>query len=105
VINWAPEIVLLVSPLLKTTMTLTQDQYDSLLSNYVDFLIDGMDMDSLIAFASEQLEMNVRFNCLIDEELIEEISRFYDESEIAAMLENVGANPADFNVNADESVS
>ena len=86
-------------------MTLTQDQYDSLLSNYVESIIDGMDMDTLVTFATEQLEMNLRSNCSMDEELIEEISRFYDESDVAAMLESVGANPADFDVNVNESVS
>ena len=78
--------------------TLTQDQYDNLLANYVDSLVDGMDMDSLVQFAMEQIEENVRRMFSLDEELIEEISRFYDESDVAAMLEDVGANPADFDI-------
>jgi hypothetical protein len=79
-------------------MTLTQDQYDNLLANYVDSLVDGMDMDSLVQFAMEQIEENIRRMFSLDEELIEEISRFYDESDVAAMLEDVGANPADFDI-------
>lgn len=77
-------------------MTLTQDQYDSLLNTYVNSIIDGMDMDTLITFATEQLEMNLRANCSLDVELVEEISRFYDEDEVAEMLTEVGANLADF---------
>jgi hypothetical protein len=79
-------------------MPLTQDQYDQLLSNYCESIVDGMDMDTLVAFAIEQIEMNLRKNCSVDEELIEEICRFNDEADVAAMLEDVGANPADFDL-------
>ena len=79
-------------------MTLSQEQYDSLLSNYAEQIVEGMDMDSLIQFAMEQIEENLRANCSMDEELVEEISRFYDEEYVAGMLEDVGANPADFNI-------
>ena len=82
-------------------MTLTQEQYDQLLSNYAESLVDGMDMDSLIQFAIEQIEMNVRQNCSMDEELVEEIGRIYDEEYVADMLQSVGANPADFDINVE----
>ena len=75
---------------------LTQDQYDQLLANYAESLVDGMDMDSLVQFAIEQIEENVRRMFSLDEELIEEISRFYDDEQVASMLESVGANPSDF---------
>jgi hypothetical protein len=79
-------------------MTLTQDQYDQLLANYSSSIVEGMDMDTLITFAVEQIEENLRRNCSLDEELIEEIGRFYDESDVAAMIEDVGGNSADFGV-------
>ncbi len=88
----------------KTKMTLTQVQYDQLLSNYAEQIVEGMDMDDLVQFAMEQLEQNLRANCSSDDELIEEIGRFYDEEYVAGMLEDVGANPAEFDVNV-ESVS
>jgi hypothetical protein len=75
---------------------LSQAQYDSLLSNYIEQIVDGMDMDSLIQFASDMLESNLRESCSLDVELVEEISQFYDEEYVASMLEDVGANPADF---------
>ncbi len=82
-------------------MTLTQVQYDQLLSNYAEQIVEGMDMDDLVQFAMEQLEQNLRANCSSDDELIEEIGRFYDEEYVAGMLEDVGANPADFDVNVE----
>jgi hypothetical protein len=77
---------------------LSQEQYDQLLSNYASGIVEGMDIDSLVEFAVEQIELNLRKSCSLDEELIEEIGRFYDESDVASMIEDVGANPADFDV-------
>lgn len=70
-------------------MELTQDQYDSLLANYVEQLVDGMDLDSLVQFVSEQIEMNLRESCSTPDELIEEISQFYDEEYVNEMIESV----------------
>ncbi len=68
---------------------LTQNQYDQLLANYIERTVDGMDMDSLIQFASDMLEQNLRISCSTPDELIEEISRFYDEEDVNDMVENV----------------
>ena len=70
-------------------MELTQDQYDKLLANYIEQLVDGMDLDSLVQFASEQLELNLRENRSTPDELIEEISLFYDEDYVNDMVESV----------------
>ena len=82
-------------------MSLTQEQYDKLLAAYIEQIVDGMDLDSLIQFASEQLELNLRQNCSLDVELVEEIGRFTDEEYVAEMLQDVGANPADFDINVE----
>lgn len=79
-------------------MTLTQEQYDQLLSNYAKSIIDGMDMDSLLQFAIEQIEENCRRMFPQDSELITEMSRFYEEEDVALMIEEVGGNPEDFNI-------
>jgi hypothetical protein len=34
---------------------MTSDQLNQLKENYVNFIIDGMDIDSLVQYASEQL--------------------------------------------------
>lgn len=82
-------------------MSLTQEQYDSLLADYIEQVVDGMDMDTLVQFASDMLEQNLRENCSLDVELVEEIGRFTDEEYVVEMLENVGANPADFDINVE----
>ena len=43
-----------------TKMDLTQEQYDSLLANYIEQIVDGMDLDSLVQFASDMIEQNLR---------------------------------------------
>jgi predicted RNA-binding protein Jag len=68
---------------------LTQAQYDQLLANYIEQIVDGMDLDSLIQFASEQMEINLRESCSTPDELIEEISLFYDEDYVNDMVESV----------------
>lgn len=70
-------------------MTLTQAQYDQLLANYIEQLVDGMDMDSLIQFASEQIELNLRANCPTPDELMEYIEMIYDEEYVQDMVESV----------------
>ena len=70
-------------------MELTQDQYDKLLALYIEMIVDGMDLDSLVQFVSEQIEMNLRESCSSPDELIEEISQFYDEDYVNEMLESV----------------
>ena len=70
-------------------MTLTQDQYDQLLADNIEQIVDGMDLDSLVQFVSETLEENLRVNCSLPEELIEEISQFYDEEFVNEMIESV----------------
>ena len=46
-------------------MTLTQEQYDQLLSNYAESLVDGMDMDSLVQFAIEQIAIDLLGKLLV----------------------------------------
>jgi hypothetical protein len=70
-------------------MELTQQQYDSLLANYIEQIVDGMDMDSLIQFASDMIEQNLRETCSTPDELIEEISQFYDEEYVNEMVQSV----------------
>ncbi len=70
-------------------MELNQNQYDQLLAAYVEQLVDGMDLDSLVQFASDIIEQNLRESCSTPDELIEEISQFYDEEYVQDMVESV----------------
>ncbi len=73
-------------------MDLTQDQYDKLLASYIEQIVDGMDLKDLIQFASDMIEQNLRENCSTPDELIEEISQFYDENVVNEMIESVVSN-------------
>jgi hypothetical protein len=78
-----------LTPTIVSKMDLTQDQYDKLLANYIEQIVDGMDLDSLIQFASDMLEQNLRESCSTPDELIEEISQFYDEDDVNGMIQSV----------------
>ena len=73
-------------------MELTQTQYDQLLANYIEQIVDGMDMNDLIQFVSDHIEQNLRASCSTPDELVEEISQFYDEEIVNQMLEDVTNN-------------
>jgi len=75
-----------------TKMELTQTQYDQLLANYIEQIVDGMDMNDLIQFVSDHIEQNLRESCSTPDELVEEINQFYDEEIVNQMLENVTNN-------------
>ena len=70
-------------------MELTQEQYDKLLAAYIEQIVDGMDLDSLVQFASDTIESNLRETCSAPDELIEEISQFYDEEFVNDLVESV----------------
>jgi len=84
------------------TMTLTREQFNQLAGTYAEHVVEGMDIDSLVEFAYETIVEN----CVDagDETLLERLSSYYEEDEVASMLEDVGANPADFDIptNGDE---
>jgi len=70
-------------------MELTQDQYDKLLALYIEQVVDGMDIDSLVQFASEMLEEKLRESCSLPEELLDEIQAVYDREFAEELLETV----------------
>ena len=70
-------------------MELTQEQYDKLLASYVEQLVDGMDLDSLVQFAADTIEQNLRESCSTPDELIEEMSQFYDEEYVQDVVESI----------------
>lgn len=70
-------------------MELTQDQYDKLLALYIEQIVDGMDMDSLVQVVSEMLEEKLRESCSMPEELLDEIQAVYDREFAEDLLESV----------------
>jgi hypothetical protein len=68
-------------------MTLSQPELAQLIDNYANYVIDGMDMDTLVQFAYDSLV--VEFNKYSDKELISEIQELYDEETLEMLMESV----------------
>ena len=67
-------------------VTLTNAQRDELISQYVELVVDSMDMDSLIQYAHEQITNYVEK--LSDSEIKEEIDN-HDEELYDELVDNV----------------
>ena len=59
-------------------VTLTYAQKNELIQQYVELVVDNMDVKSMMQFITEELEIRYR-NDYTDEELREEINNFDDE--------------------------
>ena len=68
-------------------MTLSNEQLSALIDNYVNYVIDGMDMDTLVEFAYDSLV--VEFNKYSEKELISEIQELYDEETLEMLMESI----------------
>jgi len=68
-------------------MTLSDAQLAELIDNYAEFIIDGMDMDTLVTFAFDSLV--AEFNKYSESELLSEIEELYDEDTLNDLLESV----------------
>ena len=58
-------------------MTLNEQQLDQLKLNYAEMIVDGMDMNTLITFAVESIEQNMKD--WDEEDVKSEILDVYDE--------------------------
>jgi hypothetical protein len=68
-------------------MTLSNEQLSTLIDNYANMVIDGMDMDTLVQFAYDSLV--AEFNKYSEKELISEIGELYDNDTLEMLLESV----------------
>jgi len=72
-------------------MTLNSSQLDQLVENYAEFIVDSMDMDTLVQFAFDSLVAEyTKYN---EKELIAEIRELHDDEVAANLIESVGADP------------
>jgi hypothetical protein len=67
-------------------MTLSQVQIEELRQTYAEILVDGMDMDDLVSFAIDTIVDHLPAT---ESELVEEISRFYDDEFVEDLMESV----------------
>jgi len=66
-------------------MIMTPEQLEKLKDNYLNFIIDGMDMDSLIQMTYDLLMDS--YGDSTEEELKEEILDLYDEETLKDLME------------------
>jgi len=67
-------------------MTLSQVQIEDLRQTYAEMVVDGMDLDDLVAFAIDTIVDHLPAT---ENELIEEISQFYDDEIVNDLVESV----------------
>ena len=70
-------------------MNITQEQYDLLVEKYASDIVEGMDMDSLVEFACETIEENLRKMHPTTNELLQEISEVYGEDYAEDFVESI----------------
>ena len=69
---------------MQTQMTMNKEQLDQFKFNYAEMIVDQMDMDTLITFAVESIEQNLKD--YTEEELKEEILDLYDDSVLSSII-------------------
>ena len=70
-------------------MNLTQEQYDELVARYASDIVEGMDMDSLIEFAYDTIEENLRKMHPNSDELLQEIVEVYGDDYAEEFVESI----------------
>ena len=63
---------------------LTTSKLDQLKLNYAEMIVEGMDMDSLITFAVESIEQNIKD--WDEDDVKSEILDYYDEETLEGLM-------------------
>ena len=69
------------------TMRLNEQQLDQLKTNYAEMIVEGMDMDSLITFAIESIEQNIKD--WDEDDVTSEILDYYGDETLEGLMPNV----------------
>ena len=72
--------------------TLTEEQFDTLVENYAQLIVDGMDIHSLEQFAYETIKEGCQSRS--EYSLIDEIELVCDPETVSALLDDCGVTPA-----------
>ena len=70
-----------------TDSKLTASQLDQLKSNYAELIVEGMDMDTLITFAVESIEQNIKD--WDENDVKSEILDYYGDETLEGLMEGV----------------
>ena len=65
-------------------MMLTTSKLDQLKLNYAEMIVEGMDMDTLITFAVESIEQNIKD--WDEDDVKSEILDYYDEETLEGLM-------------------
>ena len=68
------------------TMRLNEQQLDQLKTNYAEMIVEGMDMDSLITFAVESIEQNIKD--WDEDDVTSEILDYYGDETLEGLMPN-----------------
>ena len=66
------------------TMRLNEQQLDQLKTNYAEMIVEGMDMDSLITFAVESIEQNIKD--WDEDDVTSEILDYYGDETLEGLM-------------------
>ena len=70
-----------------TDSKLTASQLDQLKLNYAEMIVEGMDMDSLITFAVESIEQNIKN--WDEDDVKSEILDYYGDETLEGLMEGL----------------
>ena len=70
-----------------TDSKLNSQQLDRLKLNYAELIVEGMDMDTLITFAVESIEQNIKD--WDENDVKSEILDYYDDETLEGLMEGV----------------
>ena len=70
-----------------TDSKLTTKQLDQLKSNYAELIVEGMDMDTLITFAVESIEQNIKD--WDENDVKSEILDYYGDETLEGLMEGI----------------
>ena len=70
-----------------TDSKLTTKQLDQLKLNYAELIVEGMDMDTLITFAVESIEQNIKN--WDEDDVKSEILDYYDDETLEGLMEGI----------------
>ena len=65
-------------------MTMTETQLNQFKLNYAELIVEGMDMNTLITFAVESIEQNIKD--WDEDDLKSEILDYYDEETLEGLM-------------------
>ena len=70
-----------------TDSKLTKSQLDQLKLNYAELIVEGMDMDTLITFAVESIEQNIKN--WDEDDVKSEILDYYGDETLEGLMEGI----------------